>query len=68
MKINRYAAGGVFTVVFIGVWILLDYLWCTFVQQTEFTFTFWKDLLLPVLIAAVCILTVFALKDRLRKG
>ena len=68
MKINRYAAGAVFTVVFIGVWTLLDYLWCTFIQETEFTFTFWKDLLFPLLIASVFILTVFALKDRLRKG
>lgn len=69
MKIrNRYVAAGLFVAGFIVFWILLDYLFCSLIRETEFEFEIWKDVLLPGMIGTILGVTLFVLKDRLRRG
>lgn len=69
MKItNRYVAAAIFIAVFIGMWILVDYLFTTLITDSEFVFSAWKDLALPALVGAIVGFTIFVLKDKLRRG
>ena len=69
MKITkRHAAVALFTVVFIGFWILLHYLYSSFISQSEFEFSVLTDLVLPAAAGVILGISIIVLRDRLRRG
>ena len=69
MKItNKHAAVALFTAAFVGFWILLHYLYSSFISQNEFEFSILTDLVLPAAAGVILGISIFVLRDRLRRG
>lgn len=69
MKITkRHVAVALFTAVFVGFWILLHYLYSSFISQSEFEFSVLTDLVLPTAAGVILGISIFVLRDRLRRG
>lgn len=54
----------IFTAVFIGLWNLLDYLYCTFITRSEYHFAFLIDAGAPILITALVIFVLLPMYNR----
>ncbi|MBQ1631861.1 MAG: hypothetical protein II049_03470 [Clostridia bacterium] len=65
---NRYVVIAIITAFVVGVWNLVDYLVCSLIWDREYAFSVWTDLLLPAAVGCIFGITVFYLRDRLRRG
>ena len=50
---NRFLAFGLFIVCFVAFWNLIDFLYTTFISDSEYHFGVGLDLSLPIIVAIV---------------
>ena len=69
MKItNKNIVIALIAVFFVGLWNLVNYLLCSLILDTDYAFSPLIDLLIPAVIGLLFGVTLFFLRDRLRKG
>ena len=59
---NKYVAFGLFTMLFIGLFNLLDWLYATVIAKSGYSFSVWIDLLAPLTVGIVIGYFVFLRK------
>ena len=50
---NKNVTFGLYVVVFVAFWNLLDFLWCVLISKTAYQFRTVSDLMLPLVLAIV---------------